>query len=714
MQAGDCVVAAVAAGPEQLGALVLSGVPELAGADQRILERAALVTALLLLFRRSAADAEERVRGELLGDLLAAPRRDPDGLRERARRLGVDLDTPHTVVVVDAGELPRQRVASFATMLAAERKGLAGSHSGRVLLMLPQPDPAVAARAVAQALEHGLGGPVTAGAGGPGRGPEGVATAHAEAEHCLEAMLALGRRGTGGAMSDLGFLGLVLGESRDAGGFVRRTLGPLLDYDARRGTELLATLEQYFAHGGSLARTREVLHVHVNTVAQRLERIGRLLGEDWNTPGPRPGGPARPQAAPRHPPPLTRPLPRPPILRKRGDTPYRALITSRSAGSSRLQAGGGGAVPGQHVVEAGVDRGAVEDDRLAGDHGVPGRGRPAAQPGLDRVGQRPRVRDAGQRPDREVGAGADGQLADLAGAAEAAGAAAGGDLQRVPGRRRAAARAAACPAASRSAPPATATPSPRTPSRRSPARPARRPPAAPAPAPARRRGSGCCSGSAPPRCPSRRAGRPRPGSAGCSAPPRTGRCPSRPPRSARPAAARRWPGRSRPRPRSSARWVCSRTSSRSASSAVARISSAVTENGEHGASAIRTIAVREPVVVPADQPLGVGQDLVLVLHHRVRRQPAVLDRQRHRAAGRVEAHAQLGGGGDLGRDEVAGPARVHVQVVGGGGAAAEGQLGQPDVRGDVRGLLVQPGPQWIERGQPVEQAAAPARARTPG
>jgi DNA-binding PucR family transcriptional regulator len=284
VHAGDCVVAAVAAGSEHLGALVLSGVPELAGADQRILERAALVTALLLLFRRSAADAEERVRGELLGDLLAAPRRDPDSLRERARRLGVNLDDPHTVVVVDAGNLSRQRVASYATRLAADRRGLAGSHSGRVLLMLPQPDPAVAARAVAQALERGLGGPVTAGAGGPGAGPEGVAAAHAEAEHCLEAMLALGRRGTGGAMADLGFLGLVLGESRDAGGFVRRTLGPLLDYDARRGTELVATLEQYFAHGGSLARTREVLHVHVNTVAQRLERIGRLLGEDWNSP----------------------------------------------------------------------------------------------------------------------------------------------------------------------------------------------------------------------------------------------------------------------------------------------------------------------------------------------------------------------------------------------------------------------------------------------
>src|SRR5215472_4535293 len=41
---------------------------------------------------------------------------------------------------------------------------------------------------------------------------------------------------------------------------------------------------------------------------------------------------------------------------------------------------------------------------------------------------------------------------------------------------------------------------------------------------------------------------------------------------------------------SSARWVCSRTSSRSASSAVRTISSGLTLNGEHGASATRTMA----------------------------------------------------------------------------------------------------------------------------
>ncbi|OEU96930.1 hypothetical protein AN216_18465 [Streptomyces oceani] len=58
----------------------------------------------------------------------------------------------------------------------------------------------------------------------------------------------------------------------------------MLDYDERRGTELIATLDAYFVNGASLTRTKETLHIHVNTVVQRLERIGRLLGKDWNSP----------------------------------------------------------------------------------------------------------------------------------------------------------------------------------------------------------------------------------------------------------------------------------------------------------------------------------------------------------------------------------------------------------------------------------------------
>jgi DNA-binding PucR family transcriptional regulator len=58
----------------------------------------------------------------------------------------------------------------------------------------------------------------------------------------------------------------------------------VLEYDERRGTDLVATLDAYFANGGNLARTGKALTVHTNTVAQRLGRITQLLGEGWQEP----------------------------------------------------------------------------------------------------------------------------------------------------------------------------------------------------------------------------------------------------------------------------------------------------------------------------------------------------------------------------------------------------------------------------------------------
>jgi DNA-binding PucR family transcriptional regulator len=142
---------------------------------------------------------------------------------------------------------------------------------------------AVAAGAAAQ-LSQLTGAPVTVGAAGPAGGVAELATAHAEALRTLRALCALGREGDGACAADLGFLGVLLGEGHDVRGFVQETLGPLLAYDARRGTELVRTLDAYFACGGSLTRAKDELHVHVNTVVQRLDRVEALLGRDWNHP----------------------------------------------------------------------------------------------------------------------------------------------------------------------------------------------------------------------------------------------------------------------------------------------------------------------------------------------------------------------------------------------------------------------------------------------
>ncbi|MEU6575244.1 GAF domain-containing protein [Streptomyces sp. NPDC046805] len=297
---GDDWIAAVAAGGELLGALVLGGHPGLDPVDQLTLERAAMVTSLLLLARRSAAEAEQRVRGELLDDLLEGRDRDPRLLRDRASRLHADLDAVHVVLAAridgsttDAEQeaAARRRLWSAASHLAATRHGLAAARDGGTVLLLPLAPGDTAtelARRTARQLGTSVHEAVTVGASAPLadllRHADTLPAAYAEGRRCLDALRLLGRRGDGAAVEEFGFLGLLLAGERDVTGFVDRTIGPVVAYDERRGTELLRTLDAYFACGMSPARTKDELHVHVNTVAQRLERIGRLLGDDWQAP----------------------------------------------------------------------------------------------------------------------------------------------------------------------------------------------------------------------------------------------------------------------------------------------------------------------------------------------------------------------------------------------------------------------------------------------
>jgi hypothetical protein len=283
VQAGPLWTVPATGGPEHLGTLVLQAGPDLAETDRLILERAAMVAALLLLLRRSATEAEHRVRGELLGDLLTAARQDAASLRDRAQRLGADLDRPHVLVVAVATRAERARFSSAAAHLAATRHGLAGEYGGTTVLLIPGTDPSAMAREISAALASAAGRPVTTAAAAASGEPTGVSTAYAEARRCLDALLTLGRSGQAATPGDLGFLGLLLSDRKDVPGFISAAIGPVLDYDARRGTDLLRTLEAYFAAGGNLTKTKDTLHVHVNTVTQRLDRITRLVGDGWQS-----------------------------------------------------------------------------------------------------------------------------------------------------------------------------------------------------------------------------------------------------------------------------------------------------------------------------------------------------------------------------------------------------------------------------------------------
>lgn len=278
------VVCPVFAGGDVLGAVACVG-RELDDADIRILERAAVVTALLLLQERSIAEAEHRLRGELFDDLFAVPQRDLEGLHRRALHLGLDLSMPHVVVVARVPETTHASQAWRAARAAHGPAGTSGRHRGDLVLLVDAADAAATGLRVARRIGEALGAPVTVGVAGPGAGAAELAELYREAGRCCDVLVALGRQGEVAGRDELGLYGLLLSVAGQAEleRFVARTVGPLVDYDRERGSELVRTLLAFYGEGGSLTRTAQELFVHVNTLYQRLERITQLLGDGWRS-----------------------------------------------------------------------------------------------------------------------------------------------------------------------------------------------------------------------------------------------------------------------------------------------------------------------------------------------------------------------------------------------------------------------------------------------
>ena len=149
--------------------------------------------------------------------------------------------------------------------------------------------------------------------------------------------------------------------------------------------------------------------------------------------------------------------------------------------------------------------------------------------------------------------------------------------------------------------------------------------------------------------------------------------------------------------------MCSGRPRRLARTADSVISRPVTENGEHGATAIWTRAPG-PLSCRDDASRSrVGEHGVELLDELVGRQPAVRDAEVHGAARRDEPQPDLAGRLHLGLDQAVASAREEVVVVEDRRAAGQRQLGKAGSRRRVLRLGVEPGPDGVQLPQPGEE-----------
>lgn len=268
---GRLLLCPVVAAEDYLGCLVVRTTVVIDDAKVRLLERGAMVIALVLVRDRAVADATTRNRGEILAALLERGDTDSDVLSRRADLAGMDLSKAHRLGVV-AFHHPEGRDISIE--LARRCNGLFTEQAGRTVMLVP--DTAELEDLAAHATV-GVSAVVGAAA---------VPDAYATARQVLRALLALGRHHVIADASALGVYRFLLAGAGtgEAAEFVRRTVGPLHDRDAARRSDLAATLEEYLASGRQHAATAEALHIHPNTLYQRLDRIGAILGEGWRKP----------------------------------------------------------------------------------------------------------------------------------------------------------------------------------------------------------------------------------------------------------------------------------------------------------------------------------------------------------------------------------------------------------------------------------------------
>lgn len=249
----------------------------------RLLRIGATTVAVLIASERSVAEAELRSRGEFVHALLSSGT-DEESLVRRARALGIDLRAVGAVAVVDPEPVGTTVAAAFASRLAAHLRGWSASHAGQVVVLVPAG--VDDAREACERLCGPDGTPTTGLAACTG-GPSGVRTAHEEARQTTSLLRALDRAGSCAAADDLGLYRSLFSRSGRTGlaTFIRSTVGPLLDHDRERQRDLAATLETYLEQARHHARTCEVLHIHANTLYQRLDRITEVLGPQWKEPG---------------------------------------------------------------------------------------------------------------------------------------------------------------------------------------------------------------------------------------------------------------------------------------------------------------------------------------------------------------------------------------------------------------------------------------------
>jgi purine catabolism regulator len=255
------------------------------------LERAAMAVAMRLAQSTAVAAAEERFAALSLEELISGHTTSAAEIAERAATFGWDLHRPRAVLLasIDPPVSDADLLGPLATIAAAARatlgrEAIVWTRTATIAALLaPDTDDPTERRQLAEGLRHELNErvrsvTVSIGVGRRVDSAANLSRSFAEASRAVDVgRWAKGRHVTE-VFDQLGLERLLASTpTEELGEFVRHAIGPLVDHDREHDGDLVETLAVWL-ETRNMAEAARRLHIHYNTMKNRLERVEAVLG----------------------------------------------------------------------------------------------------------------------------------------------------------------------------------------------------------------------------------------------------------------------------------------------------------------------------------------------------------------------------------------------------------------------------------------------------
>lgn len=275
-----CRVMPVIGGEVVLGTLVLFHRGPLEQVTERTFERSSSVIGIVLLSQERQEASRSREMAALLRALVWPRQDDLAVLSNRAERFGIDLTQPLTLMLAELEAPGASYAARRLAQLGTLEQCLIDEIDGVLVVLCATTRAADRQQVLSTWVRREVGATHRGVHSRPASAAAELPALYATLKRALGV---LGRLGVNGRFIGQNELALysALFENHDAaslGQFLDTSIGPLLQHDQMRGTELTATLLNYFDSNQNAKATAQRLGLHVNTVRYRLGTAEELLG----------------------------------------------------------------------------------------------------------------------------------------------------------------------------------------------------------------------------------------------------------------------------------------------------------------------------------------------------------------------------------------------------------------------------------------------------